>query len=146
MSRLDKERAGAGESLPAALAPTVAPVNKGAFGVAVGCVSGIPVFLLTAFHLLLNPVGGLQLELLSQYFYGYDVTWVGAIVGLAWGWLFGFIGGWARGASPQLPDGCLDSYGEGSGGAVAGTRLSRPTLGSWHSNRTKKSCAAPCSA
>ena len=94
MSRLDKERAGAGESLPAALAPTVAPVNKGAFGVAVGCVSGIPVFLLTAFHLLLNPVGGLQLELLSQYFYGYDVTWVGAIVGLAWGWLFGFIGGW----------------------------------------------------
>ena len=94
MSRLDKERAWAGGSLPATLAPTVAPMNKGAFGVAVGCVSGIPVFLLTAFHLLLNPVGGLQLELLSQYFYGYDVTWVGAIVGLAWGWLFGFIGGW----------------------------------------------------
>ena len=69
-------------------------MNKGAFGVAVGCVVGIPVFLLTAFHLLLNPVGGLQLWLLSQYFYGYDVTWVGAIVGLTWGGLFGFIGGW----------------------------------------------------
>ena len=53
-------------------------MNKGASGRLSRCV-----FLLTAFHLLLNPVGGLQLELLSQYFYGYDVTWVGAIVGLA---------------------------------------------------------------
>ena len=94
MSRLDRDGGRASESLPATLASTVAPLSKGEFGVAVGCVTGIPVFLLTAFHLLLNPVGGLQLDLLSQYFSGYDVTWVGAIVGLAWGGLFGFIGGW----------------------------------------------------
>jgi hypothetical protein len=34
------------------------------------------------------------LGLLSQYFYGYSVTWPGALVGCFWGFITGFVAGW----------------------------------------------------
>jgi hypothetical protein len=34
------------------------------------------------------------LYLLSEYFYGYSVSWTGAIVGLLWGFAVGFVAGW----------------------------------------------------
>jgi hypothetical protein len=36
----------------------------------------------------------LNVALLSQYFYGYDVSWRGALVGLFWGFVCGFVSGW----------------------------------------------------
>ncbi|MGE0355008.1 MAG: hypothetical protein AB7Q69_17485, partial [Gemmatimonadales bacterium] len=30
----------------------------------------------------------------SQYFRGYSVSWPGAFIGLGWGFLVGFVGGW----------------------------------------------------
>jgi hypothetical protein len=50
---------------------------------------------LTAYHLvLLDRSEGPNLLLLSNYFAAYDVTWRGAFVGLFWGFVIGFVGGW----------------------------------------------------
>ena len=76
--------------------PTIGlgPVHKVALGVAVGTVSGLTVFALTVFHVVLRPQDALDIGLLSQYLTGYSVSWTGAFVGLFWGVLIGFVAGW----------------------------------------------------
>ena len=71
-------------------------VHKSALGFAVGATVGGAVFVLTAIHVVLQ-VNGLPLWLLSQYFAGYDISWRGALVGLAWGFGVGFVAGWLLG-------------------------------------------------
>ncbi len=71
-----------------------APVHKLAMGVAVGLVFGLFIFGITAFHQLLPQADEPNLELLNQYFYGYEISWKGAFVGLFWGCLTGFVTGW----------------------------------------------------
>ena len=71
-----------------------APIHKAALGVAVGLVFGALIFFVTAFHLMLDAGDGPNLVLLAQYFYGYDVTWLGAFIGLFWGMVSGFVMGW----------------------------------------------------
>jgi hypothetical protein len=71
-----------------------APMHKRAFGIAVGTVAGLLLFLLTAFHVVMQPERAADIRLLAQYFYGYEVTWRGAVVGLAWGFVTGFVAGW----------------------------------------------------
>jgi hypothetical protein len=70
-----------------------APIHKRALGVAVGVACGLLVFAITAFHLLLGAQDP-DLSLLSQYFYKYDVSWKGAVIGLFWGFVTGFVMGW----------------------------------------------------
>ena len=72
--------------------------HKSALGLAFGVIAGGGIFALTALHLAFH-VGdrGLPLYLLGQYFEGYAVTWPGAFIGLAWGLVVGFIGGWLLG-------------------------------------------------
>jgi hypothetical protein len=70
--------------------------HKSALGFAFGIMAGGGLFLLTALHVALQ-IHGLPLHLLGQYFAGYDVTWRGAFVGLAWGFGVGFVGGWLLG-------------------------------------------------
>lgn len=96
---------------PAAQSPPAAPpspitfhrAHKSALGLAFGIIAGGGLFLLTAIHLLLQldmdgqDRPGLPLGLLGQYFQGYDVTWPGAFIGLAWGFAVGFVGGWLLG-------------------------------------------------
>ena len=71
-----------------------APVHKRCLGVAVGSVTALALFLATLVHLLRSPDAGYPLELLSQYFVGYSASLSGAFVGLAWGFLVGFVAGW----------------------------------------------------
>jgi hypothetical protein len=80
----------------AAFEPLFPRAHKRALGVAVGLTAGLAVFALTALHVVL-PVEGLPIALLAQYFYGYDVTWTGAFVGLFWGCAIGFVAGWMLG-------------------------------------------------
>ena len=87
------ERRG-GEGLPPELVLAFAPLHKGAFGVAVGTASGLLVFAATAVYLLRGGHGPLNLGLLAEYFYGYTVSWRGAIIGLLWGAAVGFVAGW----------------------------------------------------
>jgi hypothetical protein len=76
------------------LVQTLAPLHKRALGLAVGVTASVGVFLLTAFHIVVSPDGAPDILLLSQYFYGYRLTWPGALIGAAWGAVFGFTAGW----------------------------------------------------
>ena len=67
-------------------------IQKRALGVALGVTCGGALFLLTLFHLLVRP-DVFPLGLLSQYCYGYDLTWTGAFAGMAWGFSVGLVGG-----------------------------------------------------
>ncbi len=71
-------------------------IHKSALGVACGVVAGTALFLITALHVGLG-IDGLPLELLGEFFAGYDVSWRGALVGLAWGLAVGFVDGWLLG-------------------------------------------------
>ena len=64
-------------------------------GVVVGLVAGVGVFLATTWLLLRGgPVVGPHLALLGQFFVGYEVTFLGSLVGFAWGFGCGFAGGY----------------------------------------------------
>jgi len=82
------------ESLPTELAVICTPVHKLALGLAVGVVAGALVFLLTIFHTILRPSDGPSLSLLSEYFYDYDVSFKGALIGGFWAAIAGFVAGW----------------------------------------------------
>jgi len=71
-----------------------APLDKRALGVALGLTSALIVFLVTAFHIVVEPEHGPPIGLLSQYFYGYDLTWKGALAGAWWALVAGFAAGW----------------------------------------------------
>lgn len=73
-----------------------APLHKRAFGMAVGTAAALLVFGMTAVYLLRNPGPELnfRLDLLAAYFTGYSVSWGGAVVGAAWGFVTGFVAGW----------------------------------------------------
>jgi hypothetical protein len=75
-----------------------ARLDPTALGVSVGVCAGLVVFLVTAIVLLRGPVEtgaetGPHLGLLAHYFPGYGVSWGGALVGLAWAALDGFVAG-----------------------------------------------------
>jgi hypothetical protein len=71
-----------------------APLDKRAFGVAIGVAVGLVIFALTAVDLTFHSSPWPGLSLLNQYFAGYSVTWAGAFIGLAWGFGVGFCAGW----------------------------------------------------
>jgi hypothetical protein len=79
---------------PVSLTLAFAPVHKMALGVAVGTVFGLLIFAVTVFHIVLRPSAAPDIGLLAQYFYGYDVSWPGAFIGLFWGFATGFVMGW----------------------------------------------------
>ena len=81
------------ESLPPSATLLFAPVDKRAFGAAIGTAAGLGIFAVTAVVILRGtPWRGLAL--LAQYFVGYDLTWEGALIGLLWGFAVGFCAGW----------------------------------------------------
>jgi len=70
-------------------------LDRVAFGLSLGAVTGLVVFLATAVLVLKGgDVVGPRLGLLSQYFPGYTVTTLGSLVGLLYGFISGFVGGW----------------------------------------------------
>ena len=82
------------EPLPPSLALAFAPIHKSALGIAVGAVSGAIMAVVTVFHTILQPQNAPPIGLLGHYFYGYTVSWSGAAVALAWGFVTGFVAGW----------------------------------------------------
>lgn len=77
---------------PVALA--FAPAHKRAMGTAVAIAAAASSFLVTAVPLIRGRPTTLDLELLAQYFYGYHVSWRGALIGAAWAAFVGFVMGW----------------------------------------------------
>jgi hypothetical protein len=83
-----------GDELPRAASLLFAPIDKRAFGVAIGLVTGLVIFVLTAIDLTFHSSPWEGLSLLNQYFAGYTVTWKGAFIGFVWGFAVGFCAGW----------------------------------------------------
>jgi hypothetical protein len=71
-----------------------APLHKRAFGIAVGTACALFTFAVTAVHVLFDIPGAIRIELLRAYFLGYEVSWLGALIGTVWAFWVGFIGGW----------------------------------------------------
>jgi hypothetical protein len=74
---------------------TFGRLDPKALGSAISLVFGTVLFLATIVLVLRSgPIVGPTLSLLSQYFPGYSVTWRGAILGLFYGALCGFLFGY----------------------------------------------------
>jgi protoporphyrinogen oxidase len=83
------------EVIEAALARVFRKLDRVAFGLSLGSVAGVLLFLATLLLVLKGgEIVGPRLQLLNQYFPGYRVTAPGALLGLAYGFVTGFIGGW----------------------------------------------------
>ncbi len=70
-------------------------LNSVAFGLACGVTLGTVGFVLTLFSLMWG--AGHTIEALAGVYFGYSWSFVGALVALAWGVAYGFIGGWLLG-------------------------------------------------
>ena len=69
-------------------------LNARALGLVVGLLSGIVIFVATNWLVIKggDPVGP-HLALLSQYFIGYRVSFVGSLIGFAYAFVLGGLGG-----------------------------------------------------
>jgi hypothetical protein len=69
-------------------------LNARAWGISFGLLAGGALFIATAFLLIKGgPMVGQHLQLLSAFFPGYRVTWLGALIGF----IYGFVAGYAIG-------------------------------------------------
>ena len=85
------------------LTRAVARLHAAVLAAVCACVGGAAIFAMTAWLLVKGgPNVGAHLQLLSQYFYGYSVTWRGSLVGLAYGAVVGGVVGWVMGAVYNL--------------------------------------------
>ncbi|HUP20818.1 MAG TPA: hypothetical protein VM778_12830 [Gemmatimonadota bacterium] len=72
----------------------IARLRAGAMAIVFALLGGGGLFVATAWLLVRGgPNVGENLALLRHYFPGYSVTWVGAVVGLAWGMVVGGLAG-----------------------------------------------------
>ena len=70
-------------------------MNGNITGLALGVLTGLAIFVATVWLVLKGgPHVGRHLQLLSQFYVGYTVTWAGSFVGLFYGFLTGYIAGW----------------------------------------------------
>jgi hypothetical protein len=83
------------EQLPSSILLAFAPIHRLAMGMAGGVVCGALLFLLTMVLVVKGgyPVGP-TMSLLGHFLIGYEVTFAGAFIGLAWGLGVGFVLGY----------------------------------------------------
>jgi len=82
-----------------ALEQALVRVNEHAWGIALGLLGGLGLFLATTLLVLRGgEVVGPHLSLLGIYLPGYRVTWGGAFIGLAYGLALGYVTGLIIGA------------------------------------------------
>lgn len=78
-----------------AFARVFAKLDPVAFGLAVGCVAGLILFLATLVFVIRGEVAAVTYaELLNQYLPGYSATFLGSFIGLVYASALGFVGGW----------------------------------------------------
>lgn len=67
-------------------------LDKKALALASGILWGLIIFVSTIWVFVKG--GGQTLVLLQQFYFGYNISYLGAIVGALWGFVDGFICGW----------------------------------------------------
>ena len=86
------------EAVDERLARSLLRLNGTMVGVAFGLAAGLVLFVATIFLVIKGGENvGTHLGLLSQFFPGYSVTFVGSFVGFAYAFVTGFVGGWLIG-------------------------------------------------
>lgn len=78
------------------------PLHKRALGVASGTTVALLILTVTIAELLIGPHPAVNLGLMAEYFYGYEVSIRGAVTGAGWGWFVGFVAGWFLAFSRNL--------------------------------------------
>lgn len=68
-------------------------LKKNAFGLALGLVAGLGLFIFTDYVVLLHHGGG-TLTKLNEVYWGYTVTFGGSLLGLIYGFVSGYVTGW----------------------------------------------------
>lgn len=77
---------------------TLARIKADALAVVCAVIGGLGLFVMTVWLVIKDgPQAGQHLQLLSNYFIGYSVTWPGAFIGLLYGAMTGGVVGWAVG-------------------------------------------------
>ena len=67
-------------------------LNSRALALTTGIIWGVGLMLATWWVLLFD-TGGTTMKLISNFYFGYSVSFVGGIIGLVWGFVDGFIVG-----------------------------------------------------
>lgn len=71
-----------------------APLHKRNFGIAIGVACAALIAGVTLISVIVDPGDQIGLKILRVYFRGYSVSWSGILVGAAWAFVVGFVGGW----------------------------------------------------
>jgi hypothetical protein len=80
------------------ISQTLAKIKADALALVCALIGGVGLFMMTVWLVIKDgPQAGQHLELLSNYFIGYSVTWPGAFVGLLYGSMTGGVVGWTIG-------------------------------------------------
>ncbi|MBK5281956.1 MAG: hypothetical protein JJE16_07705 [Nitrospiraceae bacterium] len=80
------------------ISQTLARIKAGVLALVCALIGGTGLFVMTVWLVIKDgPQAGQHLQLLSNYFVGYSVTWPGAFVGLLYGAMIGGVVGWAIG-------------------------------------------------
>ena len=80
------------------ISQTLARIKTAALALVCGLIGGVGLFVMTVWLVIKDgPQAGQHLQLLSNYFIGYSVTWPGAFVGLLYGAMSGGVVGWVIG-------------------------------------------------
>jgi hypothetical protein len=82
------------KDLEALVLVRVVRLNSVVVGIVTGLMAGLSVFIATNWLIVKGgPVVGPHLALLGHFFIGYRVTFAGSLVGFAWAFALGFVGG-----------------------------------------------------
>jgi hypothetical protein len=74
---------------------SLAKLDSVALGISIGTLFGLAIFVATIILIIKGgDLVGPNLSLLSQYFIGYEVTPIGSLIGLFYGFVSGFLLGW----------------------------------------------------
>ena len=80
------------------ISQTLARIKADALALVCAVIGGVGLFAMTVWLVVEDgPQAGQHLQLLSNYFVGYSVTWPGAFVGLLYGTMTGGVVGWIIG-------------------------------------------------
>ena len=71
-----------------------APLHRSALGIACGVVVGGLICAATLALVIHGRRPNVKLYLLDEFFWGYSVSWLGALIGFLWGWVVGFVLGY----------------------------------------------------
>ena len=95
MSSRDSSLAADEKAFEGALLTRLLRLNATVQGVVTGIVTGLAIFIATNWLVIKGgEVVGPNLSLLNQFFIGYRVTFVGSLIGAAYGFICGFLGGY----------------------------------------------------